>query len=156
MAAAAGGAPAPVDVVDRGAHPLPVEQLAAAVKQGVDAARKYCGRPHMEVTVVLCGDAEIARLHGEHFDDPSPTDVITFPLDETSADLVVSVETAMRVASDQGHDPQAEVVLYAVHGTLHACGLDDIEAAERAAMRAAERAVLESIGVVVSPVDAES
>jgi probable rRNA maturation factor len=40
-----------------------------------------------------------------------------------------------------------ELVLYVVHGVLHIGGMDDQAPEDRAAMRAAERAVLERLGL---------
>ena len=43
--------------------------------------------------------------------------------------------------------PAEEVLLLAVHGTLHICGWDHAEPVEEAAMRAMERQVLASLPV---------
>lgn len=119
----------------------------------VDAARAHVQRPDLEVHLLLCDDEEIARLHGEYLEDPTPTDVITFVLDEDSVDLAVSVECARRVAREKGHAERAELALYVVHGVLHASGYDDHEENERAAMRVAERQVLDLLGLEFTPVD---
>jgi probable rRNA maturation factor len=94
-----------------------------------------------EVSLLLTDDREIARVHGEFLGDPTPTDVISFELDDT-IDLVVSVECARREARRRGNTIRAELALYVVHGLLHACGYDDRNARERARMRRAEQAVL--------------
>jgi hypothetical protein len=59
-----------------------------------------------EISLTLVDDRRISRLHAEWFDDPSPTDVITFPLsepanDSLAGDIVVSAETARRRARAQ-------------------------------------------------------
>ena len=68
-------------------------------------------------------------------------------------DLIVSVERAIAQA-DQGRGgqtgdvawtPVEEVLLLAVHGTLHICGWDHAEPVEEAAMRAMESRVLASL-----------
>jgi probable rRNA maturation factor len=65
-------------------------------------------------------------------------------------DLIVSVERAISQA-DQGRGgqtgdvawtPGEELLLLAVHGTLHICGWDHAEPVEEAAMRSMERGVL--------------
>jgi probable rRNA maturation factor len=103
--------------------------------------------------VLLTDDAEIARLHGRFLGVPTPTDVMSFDLGE-SADVVVSVETAARLAREHGHALRGEVALYIAHGLLHVCGFDDARARDRVRMREAERAVLQRLGLRVHRVDA--
>ena len=90
------------------------------------------------------------------------TDVITFPLDGdgTAADplagcIEVNPAEAARRAPDHPWPPHAlpaetrELMLYAAHGALHLCGLDDATDEQRAAMRRAEAAALAACGVAV-------
>lgn len=125
----------------------------AFVERVVAAALDHAGRLDLEVSLLLTDDAEIARLHGEFLGDPTPTDVITFPLDD-AVEIVVSVECARRCARELGHTIRAELALYIVHGLLHVCGHDDVRAADRCRMRAAERAILAALGMSVHAVDA--
>jgi probable rRNA maturation factor len=124
--------------------PIGAREIAAAV----EAALAHGRRAGASISVAIVGDAEIARLHARWFDDPTPTDVISFELGEEggpAGELYVSLDTALRVAQRRGLDPAREVLLYAVHGTLHLCGFDDTSARERTRMRAAEATVLERI-----------
>jgi probable rRNA maturation factor len=68
-------------------------------------------------------------------------------------DVVISVEQALAQA-EQGRGgqtgkvrwtPAEEVLLLAVHGTLHLCGWDHAEPVEEAAMRALEQQVLDGL-----------
>lgn len=122
------------------------------VAKVVRAALEFTGRVDCEVSILLTDDDEIARVHGEFLDDPTPTDVMSFDLDD-SIELIISVECARREAERLQHTIRAELALYVVHGLLHACDYDDHDAAERERMRAAEREVLARIGQRVSPVD---
>ena len=123
------------------------------VRQVVRAALQHCKQPQLPVSLLLTNDREIAKVHAEYLDDPTPTDVISFDLDG-EADLVVSVETAKRIAKSQGHAVRAEVALYIVHGILHCCGFDDIVPRDRARMRRAEREVMQSLCLDYTFVDA--
>jgi probable rRNA maturation factor len=68
-------------------------------------------------------------------------------------DIIVSVERAIAQAADgrggQTGDvswsPTQELLLLAVHGSLHVCGWDHAEPVEEAAMRSLERSVLASL-----------
>ena len=65
-------------------------------------------------------------------------------------DVIISVERAIAQAaegrggqtSDVAWTPAEEMILLAVHGTLHICGWDHAEPVEEAAMRDLERRVL--------------
>ncbi len=93
------------------------------------------------VEVSFINDAEIARVHGEFLDDPTPTDVITFDHGE----ILISAETAARCAADYGHTPPEEALLYLIHGLLHLRGYDDQEPESRAAMHRTQQHLLEKI-----------
>lgn len=109
-----------------------------------------------EISILLVDDRRIGRLHEEWFGDPSPTDVITFPLSAPGADLlagdiVVSAETARRRGREFGWTPRDELAYYVVHGLLHLTGHDDTAPGPRRAMRARERAVMRAAGLAAPP-----
>lgn len=143
-----------VEVVDRGGctrqrRDLLVRAAAAAWRHGVgqQPAGDAAG-----VRVLVCGDGEISALHARFLGDSSTTDVISFP-SEDGVDVVVNADCAAREAAARGADPDAELALYVVHGVLHARGFDDIDDGDRVRMRAAERAVLASLGVHIADVE---
>ncbi len=144
-----GRKPLRLEVLDRGRPRTPRAFLARVVRATLAFARA----PGMPVSLLLTDDAGIAALHGRHLGDPSPTDVMCFCVDG-GAELVVSVETARRVARRHGHTVRAEVALYVVHGLLHALGYDDTSKRARVRMRAAEREVLRRLALDVAAVDA--
>lgn len=123
------------------------------IERVVAAVRDYVARPELEVSLLLTDDEEIAALHDTYLGDPTPTDVMSFEIDN-GAEIVVSVETAQRVAVAAGHDVHAEVALYIVHGLLHTVGFDDIDDDDRRRMRAAERAIMKRLQLHVREVDA--
>jgi probable rRNA maturation factor len=61
-------------------------------------------------------------------------------------DLVISVETARRQAPLNGHDLLTELLMLALHGTLHLMGYDDSTDAARAAMNGRAVSVLRTLG----------
>lgn len=129
-----------------GPRPISDEQALAAL----EAALEHGGRPGLDLSVVFVPDDELTRLHAEHLDDPTPTDVITFDLgdddDGPAGELYLSVERARQVAESHGGTWASELTLYLVHGALHLCGYDDHEEGERRAMRRAEWTVMERLG----------
>ena len=82
-------------------------------------------------------------------DDPTATDVITFPLEERAAglldgEIVVSTDTALKQAAAHHSGPLREVHLYVVHGLLHLLGHDDLERHEADRMNRLQEAHLSS------------
>jgi probable rRNA maturation factor len=137
-----------LEVVDRARPRTPRVFLEKVVREALRHAR----RPDMPVSLLITGDLEIAKLHRDYLGDATPTDVISFELDG-AAELVVSRETAKRVARTHGHTLRAELALYVVHGILHIAGFDDIRPRDRVRMRQAERAIMRRLRLVVHPVD---
>lgn len=74
-----------------------------------------------ELELSLVDDATLAEVHGDFLNDPTVTDVITFPHGE----ILVSVEMAARRAEEFGKGTRGETFLYLIHGVLHLAGLDD-------------------------------
>lgn len=91
--------------------------------------------------VFLVDDGGIGAVHEDFFDDPSPTDVITFPLGNYG-EILVSVETARRQAEEFGAPWEREMALYVVHGLLHLCGYEDQSAEGRAQMADLQDAIV--------------
>jgi probable rRNA maturation factor len=93
-----------------------------------------------EVSVHFVTTRRIAKLHGEHFQDPTPTDCITFPLDQK---FLGEIFVCPRAALDYNpRQPYIETSLYIIHGLLHLLGYDDIDKKKRALMRKEEKRLL--------------
>jgi probable rRNA maturation factor len=79
--------------------------------------------------IVLLDDAEMRRLHRQFLGRDTPTDVLTFPLHEpdgpVAAEILLSVEAALREGPRHRRDAETELLLYLTHGILHLCGYDD-------------------------------
>jgi probable rRNA maturation factor len=95
-----------------------------------------------EISIACVDDATIQRLNEQFLKHQGPTDVITFPLSVPGAplvgEIVLSAETAKRMAAEFGHAAEREVLLYVTHGVLHLCGYDDHTARDRRRMRERE------------------
>jgi len=107
-----------------------------------------------DLSLSLVDDREMARLHGRFSGDPAPTDVLAFALEgpgapageAPAAEVVVSVETAVREARARGLRPRTEVLLYAVHGILHLRGEDDHDPVRARRMDRRTLALLRALG----------
>ena len=79
-----------------------------------------------ELSIVLVNDRVMADLHIRFMNIPGPTDVLTFPMDEDrAARSSICVPEARRRAKEHGTMLRDELLLYAIHGMLHLCGMDD-------------------------------
>jgi len=110
------------------------------------------GEPEAEISLAFVDNATIHTLNKRYLDHDEPTDVLSFPLSEPGArrlsgELVIGAEVAQSQAAERGHDVQAELALYIIHGLLHLCGYDDHDDGEAAEMRARERHYLQQLGL---------
>jgi probable rRNA maturation factor len=101
-----------------------------------------------ELSVALVGDAAIRRLNKTWRGKDKATDVLSFPAGELPrgvpgprplGDVIISLDTAARVAEEEGRAIGDEVSRYLAHGILHLLGYDH----ERSAREAKKMAALE-------------
>jgi probable rRNA maturation factor len=109
-----------------------------------------------ELSVYFVTEQRITQLHEEFFNDPTPTDCITFPIDEDFlGELFICPKTAQIYAAKHHLNPYEETSLYVVHGILHLLGYDDLTPAKRRTMRKKEKkcmAHLNALGVILHAV----
>jgi len=101
--------------------------------------------PAGELSISFLTDPALARLHAEHLDDPSTTDVITFEGAEAlgyAGDICVSVDTALAYAAKHKVPFADELLRYIIHGWLHLAGYDDLQPGKKRRLRAAEERAL--------------
>src|SRR5438034_7796295 len=110
-----------------------LRHIVKSVLQGEDI-------PEAEVSLAFVDNPTIHQLNKRYLQHDEPTDVLSFPLSAANArklegELVIGTEVARAQAEARGHDVQAELALYVIHGLLHLCGLDDGTEAGAKAMR---------------------
>lgn len=104
------------------------------------------------ISVAVVDDPTIHQINRDHLGHDYPTDVITFPGEPLAStgilagELLISWDTAVEQAAERGLTPTGELLLYALHGTLHLLGWDDRDPQSAARMREAEREALERMG----------
>lgn len=104
----------------------------------VHAAQIHCD----EVSLHFVTVAEITELHRQYFNDPTPTDCISFPMDDPEdigyrvlGDVFVCPEVARQYVKAHGGDVYRETSLYVIHSLLHLMGYDDIDEEDQRQMR---------------------
>jgi probable rRNA maturation factor len=129
---------------------VPVDR--ARMREVVRAVLEGEGIAEAEVSLAFVDNPTIHSLNKRYLQHDEPTDVLSFPLSEANAkklagELVIGAEVAQSQAVERGHDVQAELALYVIHGLLHLCGYDDHEPADAGRMREKEREYLKQLGL---------
>lgn len=108
-----------------------------------------------ELAIQFVDERAMEELHVKWMDEPGPTDVLSFPMDELRpgtedeptepgllGDVVVCPTVAERQAAKAGHSAEEEMLLLTVHGILHLLGYDHAEPEEEKEMFALQRNLL--------------
>ena len=103
--------------------------------------------PQAELSLLLVDEPAMTELHVKWMDEPGPTDVLSFPMDELRppkddeapepgllGDVVLCPTVAQRQAAAAGHSTLDELFLLTTHGILHLLGYDHAEPAEEREM----------------------
>ena len=127
----------------------------------LDIARYALARmrihPLSELSVIVVDAAAMEQLHIQWMDEPGPTDVMSFPMDELRppgkdddeppqgllGDIVLCPEVAKKQGDAGGHSMDEELQLLTVHGLLHLLGYDHEKPDERAEMFGLQKAILD-------------
>jgi probable rRNA maturation factor len=112
-----------------------------------------------ELSVLLVDAATMERLHQKYMNEPGPTDVLAFPMDELHphrhdddpgphpallGDVVLCPEVAAQQALAAGHGTDDELQLLCAHGVLHLLGYDHGDPEQEQEMFAVQERLLES------------
>ncbi|MEJ1086925.1 rRNA maturation RNase YbeY [Microbacterium sp. Mu-80] len=109
-----------------------------------------------EVAIVLVDEGAMESLHVQWMDEPGPTDVLSFPMDELRpgtpdhptppgllGDIVLCPQVAESQAQTAGHSLMDELILLTTHGLLHLLGFDHAEPDEEREMFGLQRSLIE-------------
>lgn len=117
--------------------------------------------PLAELSIIVVDEANMAELHEKWMDEPGPTDVLSFPMDELRpgggargdgdgptdpallGDVVLCPMVAERQAEQAGHSTREELDLLLTHGILHLLGYDHAEPEEHKEMFGLQAKLLE-------------
>jgi probable rRNA maturation factor len=111
--------------------------------------------PDADLAILLVDEAAMEQLHVQWMDEPGPTDVLSFPMDELRpgregdpsppgllGDVVLCPDVAARQAAAAGHSSAEELLLLTTHGILHLLGYDHAEPEEEKEMFGLQRRLL--------------
>ena len=108
-----------------------------------------------ELAILLVDEAAMEQLHVQWMDEPGPTDVLSFPMDELRpgteeeitpagllGDIVLCPQVAIEQAETAGHSPIEEMLMLTTHGLLHLLGFDHAEPQDEKEMFGLQRDIL--------------
>jgi probable rRNA maturation factor len=116
--------------------------------------------PLVELSIRLVDVDAMTSLHEHFMNEPGPTDVLAFPMDELHdqrddgdsddapptllGDVVLCPAVAEQQAKQAGHSPEEELHLLCAHGVLHLLGYDHGDEAEEREMFGLQSRLLSS------------
>jgi probable rRNA maturation factor len=138
---------------------IPVDEVALQ-RLSIYALDYLHVHPDAELAIVLVDEGAMEQLHLQWMDEPGPTDVLSFPMDELRpgteesmtpagllGDIVLCPQVAISQAETAGHSPLDELLLLTTHGILHLLGFDHAEPDEEKEMFGIQREILAGFAV---------
>jgi len=129
-----------IEVCNESGFTLDSVLLASVARYALDTMHV---NPATELSILVVTIEVMSELHERWMDEPGPTDVLSFPMDELAeesrrpdapdmgpallGDIVVCPEFARAQARAAGHGLAEELALLIVHGVLHLLGYDHAE-----------------------------
>jgi probable rRNA maturation factor len=155
-----------IEVANESSHVVDEEALVQVARHVLD---RMGVSPLAELSLLLVDVEHMTELHVKWMDEPGPTDVMAFPMDELDlrgsrgvghaqsaqdtsvelgpailGDVVLCPSIAERQAVEAGHSTQEELHLLTTHGVLHLLGFDHGEPGEHAEMFGLQAQLLDS------------
>lgn len=140
-----------------------LEQPAAFAERAIAAAlatepadSHVADADTVEIGVRFTDDATIQDLNRDWRGKDKPTNVLSFPLDDTAppegaplllGDIVLAYETTRREADEKSIPLEQHATHLLVHATLHLLGYDHEETDEAEAMERLETQILSRMGI---------
>lgn len=118
--------------------------------------------PETEMSVNFVDNREIQELNRNYRQKDSPTDVISFAMQETGegevniqgldmpvilGDIVISVDRTKEQAEEYGHSLEREFAFLTVHGFLHLLGYDHLTEEDEKEMFSKQNEILSEFGI---------
>lgn len=150
----AGSTPGHLAIGNDSGLSVDTDALADLVGHLLPALRLH---PDCELSITLVDVDRMTHLHVEWMDEPGPTDVLSFPMDELRSadvgadaqpgvlgDIVLCPEFVRAQASEKGRSLDEELAFLVTHGMLHLIGYDHATQEEYDAMFALQDDLLAS------------
>ncbi|HYQ76332.1 rRNA maturation RNase YbeY, partial [Cellulomonas sp.] len=133
-----------IEVNNESGHEVDEAEFAALARFVLDQMHVH---PQTDLSIMFVDTEVMTDLHVKWMDEPGPTDVLSFPMDELRpgradeptpagllGDVVLCPEVAVEQARTAGHSTAEELLLLTTHGILHLLGYDHAEPEEEKEM----------------------
>ena len=133
-----------IEVANESGVDVDVQRLERLARFVLDDLRV---NPLVELSIRLVDLEAMSSLHEHFMNEPGPTDVPAFPMDELRpgregeepeegvlGDIVLCPSVAAKQAAEAGHATEEELLLLTTHGILHLLGYDHGDATEEREM----------------------
>ena len=136
-----------IEVCNESGVPVDESLLASVARYALEAMHV---NPAAELSILAVSEEAMSELHERWMEEPGPTDVMSFPMDELVeesrrpdapdtgpallGDIVLCPDFAKAQARTAGHGLADELHLLTVHGVLHLLGYDHAEPDEEREM----------------------
>lgn len=141
-----------IEVNNESGHEVDEAEFAALARFVLDQMHVH---PQTDLSILLVDTEVMTDLHVKWMDEPGPTDVLSFPMDELRpgradeptpagllGDVVLCPQVAVEQARAAGHSTVEELLLLTTHGILHLLGYDHAEPEEEKEMFGLQRHLL--------------
>ncbi|MDR0730916.1 MAG: rRNA maturation RNase YbeY [Treponema sp.] len=154
--------------VEVNAEEVPLPRWSGASSRFVRRVLETLDRDGWELSVLYCGDRFIRDLNARYRNRDEPTDILSFPQEDTSAhapqgdhcprnrgqgrtrffagDIVISLDTLTKNAAYFGITLDEELRRLLVHGILHLSGMDHASNEESEPMLQLQEKILATLG----------
>lgn len=133
-----------IDVNNESGMVTDERRLVSLARFALDELRIH---PQVELSILLVDTDTMTAYHEKYMDEPGPTDVLSFPMDELRpprgddepapgvlGDIILCPAVTSAQAAEHGRTAQQEEDYLLIHGILHLLGYDHAEPAEKAEM----------------------
>ncbi|WP_108669609.1 rRNA maturation RNase YbeY [Peribacillus acanthi] len=126
------------------------------------AAEKENIEPDTEISITFVDNNQIREINKEYRGKDTPTDVISFAMEEMGedeiqivgmelprvlGDIIISIDRTKEQAEDYGHSFERELGFLALHGFLHLLGYDHMTEADEKKMFSKQKDILDAYGL---------
>jgi probable rRNA maturation factor len=132
-----------IQTSDGEALPAPRQQIRRWVKSTL----KTVHREDVALTFIFMDPTAARDLNKQFRKKNYATNVLTFNLDEATADIVICMQVVKQEAKEQRKPLQSHLAHMVIHGTLHAVGFDHEVKTDANTMESAEIQVLARFGI---------
>jgi len=129
------------------------EEYAEYIENAIKAALEFEKINYgCEINVEITDNSEIQKLNKTYRGKDYPTDVLSFPMNETNpenslmilGDIAVSIEKAKEQSIEFNQSLERELMFLSVHATLHLLGYDhELSKNDDLIMREKQRKIIE-------------